>query len=211
MVARGGEPDTRGVHIDQRTSGQCEGTHLSTWLLCHISVPKPAEPSSSRRSERSPSSWLLLDATHERRQGDERKPVLQPRRRCDGDEVRPTVEQDQQAEPARPQMIKEDSASTVRGESGSDEGPKNASAEPGGSGLPQRTGLRSVSLKMNTPVSTSEIGSATSISVSRRRATLPQDKARAVPLDVPEPHYCKPVVNNRDQAAQTETRRLAGP
>jgi hypothetical protein len=48
------------------------------------------------------------------------------------------VEQEQQAEPARPQMPKEDSASTVRGESGSDEGPKNASAEAGGSGLPQK-------------------------------------------------------------------------
>jgi hypothetical protein len=32
------------ISIRLHPFGQCEGTHLSTWLLCHISVPKPAEP-----------------------------------------------------------------------------------------------------------------------------------------------------------------------
>jgi hypothetical protein len=114
-------------------------------------------------------------------------PFFNPRRRSDGDEVRPTVEQEQQAEPSRPQMPKEDSASTVRGEFGSDEGPKNASAEPGGSGLPQKDGAP-VGQPQDEPAGINFRDRLGDKHFSAEEASYSAPgQARAIPLDVQSP------------------------
>jgi hypothetical protein len=105
---------------------------------------RPARDGSLSSTQTSPATepprgFFSMPLLNNGKEADESPFFQNPRRSSDGDDVNPAVDlqpqEHAQAERARPEMPKEDSASTVRGESGSEEAPKNASADARGSGL----------------------------------------------------------------------------